>query len=261
MFDLSIIIPSRNEEFLGRTIQDVLEHTNPQVTEIIVILDGYLPDPPLKPDPRITIIYNPISVGQRASVRQAVKISNSKYVMKLDAHCSVDQDFDLKMIKAMEELGDNTTLIPVMRNLHVFDWVCPEGHRRYQGLSGPCYWVHNGKEWIEAEKGKDKGLPICGKPTTKDVVWIPKKSPATFTFRVDKTLHFQYFGELAKRSENIKGVVKLNGIRDENYRETMSIQGSCYMFTKEKYLELDIDSDQFHSWGQGGCEAAMKTWL
>jgi len=145
------------------------------------------------------------------------------------------------MIKAMEELGENTTLIPLMRNLHVFDWVCSSGHRRYQSPSGAC--------------------ETCGLPTIKDIVWFPKPSPRTFTFRFDKTLHFQYFSELAKRPENIKGALKLDGSYDTNYRETMSIQGSCYMATREKYLELDLTSEEFNSWGQNGVEVACKTWL
>src|SRR3990167_5961982 len=209
-YKLSIIIIGRNEEFMGRTIEDVLSHTSEQ-TEIIAVLDGFLPNPSFKPNPRVTIIYNPVAQGQRCAVNQGVKLSKAKYVCKLDAHCAVDQDFDLKMIKAMEELGDDTTLIPAMKNMHVFDWVCEEGHRRYQSPSGVC--------------------ETCGKPTKKDIVWIAKKSPVTFTFRVDKTMHFQYYGELAKRPENIEGVVKLDGTRDTNYRETFSIQGFCYMAT------------------------------
>ena len=247
MIDLSVIILARNEEFLGRTIQDVLEHAKGN-TDIIVVLDGYLPNPPLKPDPRITIIYNPIAVGQRAASNQAAKIAKGKYVMKVDAHCAFDDGFDVKMLEAFKETGDNVTMIPMMRNLHVFDWVCPEGHRRYQGLSGPCYWVNNGKEWVYEEKGKDKGLPICGKQTTKDIVWIPKKSPTTHSFRFDKTMHFQYWGEWSKTQTG-------------DLRETMSIQGSCFMLTKEKYFELDICSEDFHSWGQQGVEVACKTWL
>lgn len=240
-FKLSICIPARNEEWLGRTIQDVLEHTNPELTEIIVALDGYLPDHPLKADPRVTIIYNPVSVGQRKAVRQAASLSEAKYVCKLDAHCAIDEGFDIKMIKAMEELGDDTTLIPIMRNMHVFDLVCEDGHRRYQSPSGPC--------------------ETCDKPTVKELVWNPKKSPATFTFRFDKTLHFQYWGDLAKQPENIKGALKLDGTNDINYRETMSIQGSCYILERKRYFSIDIDSDQFNSWGQNGTEVACKTWL
>lgn len=225
--DLSIIIPARNEEFLGRTIQDILEHSKAN-TEVIAVLDGYLPDPPLQPDPRIIIIHNPIAVGQRAAANQAAKIARGKYLMKVDGHCAFDDGFDQKMLDAFKEVGDDVTMIPVMRNLHVFDWVCEEGHRRYQSPSGRC--------------------ETCGKPTTKDIVWIPKKSPATHSFRFDKTMHFQYWGEWSKTQTG-------------ELRETMSIQGSCFMLTREKYFKLDICSEEFHSWGQQGVEVACKTWL
>jgi glycosyltransferase involved in cell wall biosynthesis len=238
--DLSIIIPARNEEWLGHTVDDILSNIEAN-TEIIVILDGYLPNPPLKADPRVTVIYNPVAVGQRAGANQAAKIAKGKYIMKVDAHCAFDKGFDRKMLTAFAELGDDVTMIPLMRNLHVFNLVCANGHERYQSPSGPC--------------------EVCGLPTEKKVVWIPKKSPQTFTFRFDKTMHFQYFSELAKRADNIKGAQKLDGTFDTNYRETMSIQGSCFMLTKQKYFELDICSEEFHSWGQQGVEVACKTWL
>ena len=230
-YELSVLVPARNEEFLGRTIQDVLEHAKGN-TEIIAILDGYLPDPPLSVSDKVTVIYNPVAVGQRAGANQAAKIARGKYVMKVDAHCAFDDGFDVKMLEAFKETGDNVTMIPVMRNLHIFDWVCPESHRRYQSPSGVC--------------------ETCGKPTTKDIVWIPKKSPATFTFRFDKTLHFQYDGGQAKKPESLA---------QGDFRETLSIQGSCFMVTKEKYFELDLCSENFHSWGQQGVEVACKTWL
>lgn len=226
-YELSIIIPGRNEEFLGRTIQDLLEHTS-EKTEIIAVLDGYLPNPPLPVSPRVMVIYNPVAKGQRASANQAVRMCESKYVLKIDAHCAVGENFDTEMIEGMKKCGDDVTMIPIMRNLHVFDWVCPEGHRRYQSPSGVC--------------------ETCGKPTVKDVVWIPKKSPATHSFTFDKTMHFQYWGAWSKTQSG-------------EFRETMSIQGSCFMCTREKYLELDLCSEEFHSWGQQGVEIACKTWL
>lgn len=238
--DLSILIPARNEEFLQNTVDDILEHIEAN-TEIIVILDGYLPEKSLKPHDLVTVIYNLVSVGQRAGTNQAARIARGKYVMKADAHLAFDQGFDRKMLEAYKKLDDNVTLIPGMRNLHVFDWVCENGHRRYQGRSGNC--------------------EECGKETKKDIVWIPKKSPFTFTFRFDKTMHFQYWGELAKREENKRGALCNDGTHDPQLRETLSIQGSCFMLTREKYIELDICSEEFNSWGQQGVEVACKTWL
>lgn len=231
MIELSILIPARNEEFLNRTIQDALENIEAQ-TEIIVVLDGYLPNPALTVnDDRITLIYNPVAHGQRGATNQAAKLAKGKYVMKSDAHLAYDKGFDRKMIEAYKSLpdGDNVTMIPVMKNLHVFDWVCPEGHRFYQGKNDVC--------------------ETCGKKMIKDIVWQVKPSPSRFTFMFDKTLHFQYWGELAKRATG-------------DLRETLSIQGSCFMLTKERYFALDISSEtDFHSWGQQGVEVACKTWL
>lgn len=232
--DLSVIIPARNEEFLDKTIQECLKSIQGN-TEIIVILDGYLPDPPLTvDDSRVTVIYLPESVGQRAATNKAARLAKGKYLMKLDAHCALDEGFDIKMLEAFGQVGDNVTMIPVMRNLHIFDWICPDGHpyRHYQGRSD--------------QHGK---CPECGKECIKDIVWIPKTSPQSTAFRFDKTLHFQYWRDWGNMQ---KGDVT----------ETMSIQGSCFMLTKERYFALDICSEtDFHSWGQQGVEVACKTWL
>jgi len=241
MRELSIIIPSRNEIFLARTIQDILEKIESD-TEVIAILDGAWSNPPVPDDDRVTLIYHNESVGQRAATNEGVRLSRSKFVMKVDAHCAFEKGFDRKMLEAFKETGDNVTMVPVMKNLHAFDWICPdakprvhwsggdEPHRRYQSPSGPC---------------KD-----CGKPTTRDVIWFPKRSPNSTSYRFDSTLHFQYFGDYAKRPE-----------AQTLLSESMSLQGSCFMCTREKYLELNICDETWGSWGNQGTEVACKTWL
>ena len=224
--DLSVLIPARSEMFLSRTIEDILEHIEGN-TEIITVLDGEWADPPIQDHPRVTLVYHPKSVGQRAATNHAARIARGKYVMKVDAHCAFDQGFDVKL---MADMQDDWTAIPIMRNLHVFDWVCPNGHRRYQGPSGPC------KE--------------CGEPTTKDIVWISKTNPASTSYCFDPEPHFQYFRDFKKRPEG-KG----------DLTETMSLQGSCFMLSRDKYFELDICDEAFGSWGSQGIEVACKTWL
>ena len=78
--DLSVIIPARNEEFLQRTIDDVLEHKEAD-TEVIAILDGYWPDPGIKNHPDVVLIHHEQSIGQRAAVNQGAEISRAKFVM------------------------------------------------------------------------------------------------------------------------------------------------------------------------------------
>ncbi len=225
-YDLSILIPARNEMFLARTVQDLLDHKRGN-TEILVGIDGQQAGDPIPVHPDVTVIYSPVSLGQRGMTNQLCRLSKAKWVAKTDAHCSFDEGFDIKL---MADMQDDWTMVPTMKNLHAFDWVCPEGHRRYQGPSGPC--------------------TFCDKETVKDVVWIAKPSPNSTAYRFDKTLHFQYFNEFKHRPE-AQGPLT----------ETMSLQGSFFMLTREKYWELDICDENFGSWGQQGTEVACKTWL
>lgn len=227
MIALSVLIPARNEMFLARTIQDLLENTS-EATEIIAICDGNWPDPPVPDNERVRLIYHPEPIGQRAATNEAARIAQGKYLIKMDAHCAVDKDFDTKMLSVMQ---DDWTLLPTMRNLHVFDWVCPNGHRRYQGPSGVC------KE--------------CGEPTTMDVVWIAKTNPASRSFCFDSEPHFQYFNEYMKRPE----------VKGKNLTESMSVQGSCWMLTRDRYFDLNICDESFGIWGSQGIEVACKSWL
>ena len=230
IYDLSIIIPARNEMFLSRTIEDILQNIEGN-TEVIAVLDGDWTDPPIKDNPRVILIHHSESIGQRAAMNEAARISQAKYIMKVDAHCAFDKGFDVKL---MSQMRDNWTVVPIMRNLWAFDWVCPNGHRRYQSPSGVC------KE--------------CGKETTRDIKWIGKANPSSDSYCFDSTPHFQYFRQWRK-SPQYQEQLKTG------LTETMSLQGSCFMLTRDKYWELGICDENFGSWGSQGIETACKTWL
>lgn len=245
-YDLSILIPSRNEMFLAKTIENILENIEGN-TEIIVVLDGAWSDPPIVDNPRLTILHYEESVGQRAATNAACHLSKAKWVMKCDAHCAFDKGFDVKMMEAMKG-HDDWTMVPVMKNLHAFDWVCGKcGNRWYQGPSPKnCF-----KDY-EAKVKNDQ----CDNVTDfkRDMAWRGKRSPNSTSYCFDSTPHFQYFKEFEKRPEFRKDFPL--GIT-----ETMSLQGSCFMLTRDKYWELDICDEKFGSWGSQGIEVACKTWL
>ena len=247
-YTLSILIPARNEMFLKKTIEDILEHSEAN-TEIIAVLDGAWADPAIPQHERVNVIYVPESIGQRAATNIAARLARGKYVMKLDAHVSFDQGFDRKMLEAFKISGDNVTMVPVMRNLWAFDWVCPDGHKRYQSPSGPC---------------RD-----CAKPTVREITWKirgdegttarrqwkSRHSPANASFCFDAEPHFQYFSDYRRRPEYEKDKT------ETGLTETMSLQGSCFMATREKYWELNLSDELVGSWGNQGIEVACKTWL
>jgi len=224
MKSLSVLIASRNEMFLQNTVEDVLRNIRGN-TEIIVVLDGSWADPPLKQDKRLIVIYHPKSIGQRACINDAARVSRAKYIMKLDAHCSVDEGFDVKMINDMQ---DDWTMVPKMYNLHVFDWICGCGYREYQGRSRPC--------------------PKCNGKMIRDIKWYAKPSPETTAMRFDKDLKFAYWGKYKDRQSG-------------NLVETMSILGACFMLTRKKFFELNICDESHGGWGQMGTEVACATWL
>lgn len=244
--DISILIPARNEMFLARTIEDILEHIEAD-TEVIAVLDGKWADPPIKHHERVNIIYLPEAIGQRAATNVAARLSKAKYIMKVDAHCSFDQSFDKKMLETFKETGDNVTMVPVMRNLWAFDWKCMKcGKKWYQGPTPTACREMN---------FKGTGQSCDGKVFTRKMMWVGKTNPQSVSYCFDKEPHFQYFNEYTKRSDFVNDK-KVRGLT-----ETMSLQGSCFMCTREKYWELELSDEKLGNWGNQGIEVAVKTWL
>jgi glycosyltransferase involved in cell wall biosynthesis len=238
--DLSILIPARNEMFLAKTIEDILTNIEAD-TEIIATLDGEWSDPPIPQNDRVNVIYLPKAIGQRSATNIAAKLAKGKYVIKVDAHCAFDKGFDRILLNAYKEVGDDVTMVPIMRNLWAFDWKCYHcGWKKYQGPT------------------PDKcGNPKCGKTDKirRKMMWIAKHNPQSWSYCFDSEPHFQYFEDYKHRL----------GIRDKaketGFSETMSLQGSFFMATKEKYWELELCGENFGSWGNQGLEVACKTWL
>lgn len=236
--DLSILIPARNEMFLARTIEDILANIEAN-TEIIAVLDGAWAEPSIPQNDHVNVIYVPTSIGQRAATNLAAKLSKAKYIMKLDAHCSFDKGFDRKMLEAFKEAGDNTTMVPIMRNLWAFDWKCHHcGWKKYQGPT--------------PEK-----CDACGKSDKlrRKMIWVGKTNPQSTSYCFDPEPHFQYFEDWKHRPKYIKEK------SEKGLTETMSLQGSCWMLTREKYWQLGVCDENFGSWGSQGIEVAVKTWL
>ena len=231
MPDLSIVIPGRCEQFFAQTVQNVLANIRGD-SEVIAVCDGSWPDPPLNDHPRLKVIHHTEAVGQRAATNDGARLSRAKFVMKLDAHCAVSPGFDVQLIQDHEP---GMTQIPMMYNLHAFDWECQKcGHRTYQGAKP-----------AKCEKCGQTELEVL-------VVWKPKRANKTVLWRFDKDLHFQYWRgksgqeRIAKSGEMI---------------ETMSFIGACMFLERERFWELGGMDETHGSWGQFGTEWACKTWL
>lgn len=236
MTDLSVLIPARNEMFLARTIQDVLENIEGD-SEIIAVLDGGWADPPIADHPRVTLIHHAQSIGQRAAVNEAARVSTAKYIMKADAHCAFDKGFDVKL---MADCEYDWTVISRMYNLHAFDWKCAAcGHQTYQG-SRPVKCAS-----CESEAGFEMV-----------VIWQPRLNRKTDFARFDSDLHFQYWRDYEKRPEAAGETKSPEGIVD-----VMCSVGACWFMHRQRFLDLGGLDEVHGSWGQVGVEISAKAQL
>jgi len=99
---VSIIIPSRNEKYLEKTVLDLLAKATGEI-EIIVVLDGYWPSPLLADNDKLILIHRGTSLGMRAGINAGVDIARGKYLLKCDAHCMFAPGFDETLKSDCEE--------------------------------------------------------------------------------------------------------------------------------------------------------------
>lgn len=155
---LSVIIPSRCEEYLQKTIDGLLEKAEGEI-EIIVILDGYWPKTTLKPDKRVILVHHGSQFdnkGMRTSINAGMALSKGKYVMKIDEHCLVDQGFDVKLAA---DCKDNWVVIPRRYRLDAENWKIVEDGRipvDYNSVAFPYKHPKDKTDGLHGEEWKQR---------------------------------------------------------------------------------------------------------
>ena len=99
---ISVVIPARNEDYLQQTIDSLLDNAR-EAVEIIVVLDGYWPVPPLKSNKQVHILHRSKPLGMQHGVNSAARMAFGKYLMKVDAHCLFSKDWDVILKNDCEE--------------------------------------------------------------------------------------------------------------------------------------------------------------
>lgn len=135
----SIIIPARNERFLGDTVRDFLAKAAGDI-ELIVVLDGYWPNPPLPDDPRLKIWHLGDAQGMRPAINGAVQMSTGEYLLKADAHTLWAEEFDEELKAAYAD--SNWILVPRRYALDAEAWTIDDSNPKkypidYHYLSNP----------------------------------------------------------------------------------------------------------------------------
>ena len=154
---LSIIIPSRNLSnwpYTEKTVTDLFNKAYREI-EVIVIMDGYVLDVPLKERKNLTVVYHNKSKGMRYSINEGVAISKGEYVAKCDDHCMFAPGFDAALIDNCES---NCLAVPRRYSLNGEEWKKGYGPIDYLYLTYPYAkddqfgWGMHGKKW-HGERG------------------------------------------------------------------------------------------------------------
>ena len=187
MSKLSVLIPSKGEKYLQKTIDDILLKAVEDI-EIIVILDGYWPDPPLQNHKNVVVIHWGEGKGLRPAVNAGAEIAKGEDLMKCDAHCMFEQGFD-KILKS--DCDDNWLIIPRRVSLDPEKWEVANTGKApidYEFISFPhrdleAPSVRKGNIWYDRAKSR-LNIPIDDDMSFQGSCWFLKKK------------HFQKLGPL-----------------------------------------------------------------
>jgi len=174
MSKVSVLIPSRNEQFLPQTIADLIAKATGEI-EIIAVLDGYWPDPQLPDYDKLVLIHRGAARGMRPAINAAAAIARGEYLMKCDAHCMFDPGFDEKLRADCEP---DWVVIPRRKRLDAENWCVqdvgkPDVTHNYlswpdnpadfggPGLNGRI-WTEKALSVIDPESGLNEDISFQG---------------------------------------------------------------------------------------------------
>ena len=207
---VSVIIPSRNEPYLQRTIQDLLSKAR-HLIEIVVVLDGYWPKAEeLFNNPQVTYIHFSTPRGMRNAINAGASIAKGEYLLKTDAHCMFEMGFD-------EVLSRNCE----------YDWVVvprryalnPEKWERFDNPKYPVDYMYlsndlHGVIWEEKNKDPElKNKPIDDTMSNQGSVWFMRKTYFNWLELMDEGeygMFWNEFQEIGLKCWLSGGKVKVN---------------------------------------------------
>lgn len=247
---VSIIIASRVDQYLQKTVDDLLAKAEGEV-EIIVVLDGYWPNPILKDDPRVIIVHQGIihdNVGMRGCINAAIDIARGDFVMKIDEHCMVAKGYDVKLAADCE---DNWVVIPRRYRLDAENWKVIEDGRPpidYMYIQNKDGYLH-GSEWKRPERAD---IEIDDTMTMQGSCWFMKRK---FWDEVIGPMDDASYGPFANEAQEIGnkawlsgGAVKVNKKTwYAHYHKTKNSQGLGFSNNQYKAYRAGVEKGRLFS--------------
>jgi glycosyltransferase involved in cell wall biosynthesis len=244
--DISVIIPSRTDQYLNHTINDLLKKAEGEI-EVIVVLDGYWPSEIIENNNVVYVRHGTIhdNLGMREGINRGIAVSHGKYVMKIDEHCMVEQGFDKKLLSDIE---DNWVVIPRRLRLDPEKWEIIEDGRPpidYMYLEYP-YRVKgditqglHGAEWRERYEQR-KDILLDDTMSWQGSCWIMSRKWWDFIGELDSDL----YGDFTQEAQEIGNKTWLGGGRLVVNKKTWYAHfhkgkhGKGYGFSTEQYVRF-----------------------
>lgn len=176
---ISVLIPSRNEKFLTKTIEDLLAKAVGEI-EVIANIDEAWPEK-LVDDKRVTYIHPGRPRGMRGGTNDCVAVAEGEYVLKTDGHCMFAPGFDKTLLADMQ---DNWIVIPGRYSLDAENWVIEKNGKSMRDYHYLCYpdphkdhdMGMHGVEWPQRSKERhDPKYDIDDTMSFQGSCWFMKK--------------------------------------------------------------------------------------
>lgn len=262
---LSVIIPSRQPEFLQKTIDDLLTKAEGEV-EIIVVLDGYWPDPIIEDNPRVVILHQGTihnSLGMRAGINAGIAITKGQYIMKIDEHCLVSQGYDVRLQTTCQ---DDWLVVPRRYRLDAENWEIIEDGRKpidYMYVSYPYRKLLDSTSGLYGAEDRQryfdrKDIEVDDLMTMQGSCWFLKKD--YFNKLFPNGMNDKNYGPFNHEAQELSNTVWLSGGRvvvDKachyaHYHKGK--RGKGYGFSREQYRRFMADKEKARRY-------AIEYWL
>lgn len=179
---VSIIIPAHREPYLQKTVDSLLKGALGEV-EILVVLDGWDPEKPIRTNKRVKILKLKKHLGMRAAINAGISKSKGKIIMKCDAHCAFEVGYD-KILS--ENCFEDWLVIPRRYSLDETKWRRDKKspYRDYHYITYPTLnWnikiygiTMSNLEWTErTEQRKDPQYDIDDTMSFQGSCWLAQK--------------------------------------------------------------------------------------
>jgi glycosyltransferase involved in cell wall biosynthesis len=214
MAKVSVIIASRNEPYLHRTNQDILEKATGDIEIINILEQEWDVDGNYMEDPRVSYLFNPVAVGLREAVNQGVGLANGEYIMKVDAHVMFEKGFDEVLVR---DCKGNWVMIPNRYPLSPEIWALESRSDDKYPISYEYFVYGEPERGIYSRnwhaRNRDESRPkIDDTPSSQGSCWFMHKEHYRNMDLFEKKYGMFYleFQEIALKTWLSGGAVKVN---------------------------------------------------